>query len=51
MKCHTLFSEIRENISKCRLLKFLPRVLGVKWTVFAWFSGKQGPSVLGNTVC
>ena len=31
MKCHTLFSEKnKKNISKCRLLKILPRVLSVK---------------------
>ena len=31
MKCHILFSEKnKKNISKCRLLKILPRVLSVK---------------------
>ena len=31
MKCHVLFSEKnKKNISKCRLLKILPRVLSVK---------------------
>ena len=31
MKCHILFSgKKRKNISKCRLLKILPRVLSVK---------------------
>ena len=30
MKCHILFSEKnKKNISKCRLLKILPRVLSV----------------------
>ena len=30
MKCHILFSEeIKKNISKCRLLKILARVLSV----------------------
>ena len=34
MKCHILFSEKnKKNISKCRLLKILPRVLSVKGTV------------------
>ena len=33
MKCHILFSEKnKKNISKCRLLKILPRVLSVKAT-------------------
>ena len=32
MKCHILFSEKnKKNISKCRLLKILPRVLSVKY--------------------
>ena len=32
MKCHILFSEKnKKNISKCRLLKILPRVLSVNW--------------------
>ena len=31
MKCQILFSgKNKKNISKCRLLKILPRVLGVK---------------------
>ena len=31
MKCHILFSEKnKKNISKCRLLKILSRVLSVK---------------------
>ena len=31
MKCHILFSgKNKKNISKCRLLKILPRVLSVK---------------------
>ena len=31
MKCQILFSgKNKKNISKCRLLKFLPRVLSVK---------------------
>ena len=31
MKCHILFSEKnKKKISKCRLLKILPRVLSVK---------------------
>ena len=31
MKCHILFSEKnKKNISKCRLLKILPRVLSDK---------------------
>ena len=31
MKCHILFFEKnKKNISKCRLLKILPRVLSVK---------------------
>ena len=31
MKCQTLFSgKNKKNISKCRLLKILPRVLSVK---------------------
>ena len=36
MKCHILFSgKNKKNISKCRLLKILPRVLSVKlhWDV------------------
>ena len=33
MKCHILFSEKnKKNISKCRLLKILPRVLSVKYS-------------------
>ena len=36
MKCHILFSEKnKKNISKCRLLKILPRVLSVKDATFA----------------
>ena len=36
MKCHILFSEKnKKNISKCRLLKILPRVLSVKAIVDA----------------
>ena len=32
MKCQTLFSgKNKKNISKCRLLKILPRVLSVKY--------------------
>ena len=32
MKCHILFSEKnKKNISKCRLLKILPRVLSVNY--------------------
>ena len=32
MKCHILFSEKnKKNISKCRLLKILPRMLSVKY--------------------
>ena len=32
MKCQILFSgKNKGNISKCHLLKFLPRVLKVKW--------------------
>ena len=32
MKCQILFSgKNKKNISKCRLLKILPRVLSVKW--------------------
>ena len=45
MKCYILFSEKnKKNISKCRLLKILPRVLSVKeklrTTSFSnlWFS-------------
>ena len=35
MKCHILFSEKnKKNISKCRLLKILPRVLSVKGSDF-----------------
>ena len=34
MKCQILFSgKNKKNISKCRLLKILPRVLSVKQTV------------------
>ena len=33
MKCQILFSgKNKKNISKCRLLKILPRVLSVKYT-------------------
>ena len=36
MKCHILFSgKNKKNISKCRLLKILPRVLRVKASVDA----------------
>ena len=35
MKCHILFSEKnKKNISKCRLLKILPRVLSVSVLYF-----------------
>ena len=35
MKCQILFSgKNKKNISKCRLLKILPRVLSVKAVVF-----------------
>ena len=34
MKCHILFSgKNKKNVSKCRLLKILPRVLSVKHMV------------------
>ena len=34
MKCHYLFSvKIRKNISKCHLLKFLPRVPSVRMCI------------------
>ena len=37
MKCHILFSEKnKKNISKCRLLKILPRVLSVKGQDFSF---------------
>ena len=37
MKCHILFSEKnKKNISKCRLLKILPRVLSVKRILFTY---------------
>ena len=50
MKCQILFSgKNKKNISKCRLLKILPRVLSVKVPVttaadgdFFFFSEKQG---------
>ena len=36
MKCQILFSgKNKKNISKCRLLKILPRVLSVKQTLLA----------------
>ena len=35
MKCHILFSEKnKKNISKCRLLKILPRVLSVNFLLY-----------------
>ena len=35
MKCQILFSgKNKKNISKCRLLKILPRVLSVKYILF-----------------
>ena len=35
MKCQILFSgKNKKNISKCRLLKILPRVLSVKGDIF-----------------
>ena len=41
MKCQILFSgKNKKNISKCRLLKFLPRVLRVK-VIVAKMSGKK----------
>ena len=44
MKCHILFSEKnKKNISKCRLLKILPRVLSVKLLVHV--SKMLGPVV------
>ena len=40
MKCQILFSEKnKKNISKCRLLKILPRVLSVKegkYSTYLW---------------
>ena len=37
MKCHILFSgKNKKNISKCRLLKILPRVLSVKRSSVGW---------------
>ena len=38
MKCQILFSgKNKKNISKCRLLKILPRVLSVKGFFFIFF--------------
>ena len=40
MKCQILFSgKNKKNISKCRLLKILPRVLSVKHSVFQLVAG------------
>ena len=50
MKCHILFSgKNKKNISKCRLLKILPRVLSVKYYVEQQihFNG----NVFGNKCC
>ena len=39
MKCQILFSgKNKKNISKCRLLKILPRVLSVKEPAKLWHS-------------
>ena len=38
MKCHILFSgKNKKNISKCRLLKILPRVLSVEIIILRFF--------------
>ena len=40
MKCQRVFSgENKKNVSKCRLLKFLPSMLIVKKNVFALLYG------------
>ena len=45
MKCQILFSEKnKKNISKCRLLKILPRVLGV----VGWCEGAVYLTSLGR---
>ena len=45
MKCHILFSEKnKKNISKCRLLKILPRVLSVKIAMSRWADGRRASS-------
>ena len=45
MKCHILFSEKnKKNISKCRLLKILPRVLSVNTPIDSiYFTFNTGP--------
>ena len=49
MKCHILFSEKnKKNISKCRLLKILPRVLSVKEHVHE--KQNLGQSSMGESV-
>ena len=46
MKCHILFSEKnKKNISKCRLLKILPRVLSVKRDVGTQADGNTHPQM------
>ena len=47
MKCHILFSEKnKKNISKRRLLKFLPRVLSVKGKQFRRYFLKVNKNVI-----
>ena len=49
MKCHILFSEKnKKNISKCCLLKILPRVLSVKALTSIIFHRKIGLHLVEN---
>ena len=44
MKCQILFSgKNKKNISKCRLLKILPRVLSVKTSIFTFHIWHNDP--------
>ena len=43
MKCHILFfGKNKKNISKCRLLKILPRVLSVKGEILVKINARIG---------
>ena len=45
MKCQILFSWKKKNISKCRLLKILPRLLSVKGNEY-YFRGGYSDKVV-----
>ena len=47
MKCQVLFpGKNKKNISKCHLLKILPRMLRVKRNGYTFMGGKSGKTIL-----